>query len=148
MRIKACTWLDNLRARLDDTFDYEEVDNVTTDEGKIMRSYRSVVSKYSKDASTTYNEYFASLNIDIENDNNTENDTLVNVWTKPPKVIYRKKSSISQGDNLSSTLGAEEGQNNIIARLLKRTEALEQSQQEHRQEVKANKEIINTIRKE
>jgi hypothetical protein len=91
MRIKACTWLDNLRARLDDTFDYEEVDNVTTDEGKIMRSYRSVVSEYSEDASMTYNEYFVSLNIDIENDDNREKDTLVNVWTKQPKVIYKKK---------------------------------------------------------
>eukprot|EP00957_Ditylum_brightwellii_P207060 15351290-Ditylum_brightwellii.AAC.1 len=92
MRIKACTWLDNLRARLDETFGYEEVDNVTTDDGKIVRSYRSVVSEYSKDASTTYNEYFASLNINIKNDNNTEKDTLVNFWTKPPKVVYKKKA--------------------------------------------------------
>eukprot|EP00957_Ditylum_brightwellii_P100383 7651703-Ditylum_brightwellii.AAC.1 len=76
MRIKACTWLDNIRARLDNTFGYEEVDNVMTDEGNIVRSYRSVVSKYSEDASTTYNEYFASLNINIENDNNTEKGTL------------------------------------------------------------------------
>eukprot|EP00957_Ditylum_brightwellii_P155345 11825344-Ditylum_brightwellii.AAC.1 len=76
MRIEAFTWLDNLRARLDDTFDYKEVDNVTTDEGEIMRSYRSVVSEYSKEASMTYNEYFASLNINIENDDNTENDIL------------------------------------------------------------------------
>eukprot|EP00957_Ditylum_brightwellii_P118694 9053376-Ditylum_brightwellii.AAC.1 len=84
MRIEACIWLDNLKARLDDTFDYEEIDNVTTDEGKIMRSYRSVVSKYSKGASTAYNEYFASLNIDIENDANTENDALGNVGAKLP----------------------------------------------------------------
>eukprot|EP00957_Ditylum_brightwellii_P067477 5122031-Ditylum_brightwellii.AAC.1 len=98
-----------------------------------MQSYRSVVSEYSKDASTMYNKYFASLNIDIENDTITQNDTLKNVWAKPPKVIYGRKSSISQGDNLSSTLGAEEGQNNTIARLLKCTAALEQSQQEHRQ---------------
>eukprot|EP00957_Ditylum_brightwellii_P151309 11521838-Ditylum_brightwellii.AAC.1 len=92
MRIEACTWLDNRKARLDDTFDYKEIDNVMTDEGKIMRSYRSAVSEYSKDASTTYNKYFASLNIDIENDANTENDTLGNVWAKPPKVIYGKKA--------------------------------------------------------
>eukprot|EP00957_Ditylum_brightwellii_P079699 6059983-Ditylum_brightwellii.AAC.1 len=59
-----------------------------------------------------------------------------------------EKSSISQGDNLSSTQGAEEGQNDTIARLLKRTEVLEQSQQEHRKEAKANEEIINAIRKE
>ena len=49
---------------------------------------------------------------------------------------------------MSSTLGVEEGQNDTIARILKRTEALEQSQQEHRQEVKANKEIINMIQNE
>jgi hypothetical protein len=55
MRIKACTWLDSLKAHLDEMFDYKEVDNVTTDDGKIMQSYRSVVSEYSKDASTTYN---------------------------------------------------------------------------------------------
>eukprot|EP00957_Ditylum_brightwellii_P128899 9832627-Ditylum_brightwellii.AAC.1 len=112
MRIKACTWLDNLKACLNDTFDYEEIDNVTMDEGEIMRSYRSVVFEYSKDASTTYN------------------------------------NSIIQGDNLSSTLGAEEGQNDTIARLLKHTEALEQSQQEHRQEVKENEDIINATQKE
>ena len=47
---------------------------------------------------------------------------------------------------MSSTLGAEEGQNNTIARLLKRTAALEQSQQEHRQEVKAKEDTINAIR--
>eukprot|EP00957_Ditylum_brightwellii_P132497 10104345-Ditylum_brightwellii.AAC.1 len=85
MRIKACTWLDNLKAHLDETFDYKEVDNVTTDDGEIMRSYRSVVSEYSKDASTTYNEYFASLNINIGNDTITQNNTLDNVWAKLPK---------------------------------------------------------------
>eukprot|EP00957_Ditylum_brightwellii_P013074 987579-Ditylum_brightwellii.AAC.1 len=73
-----------------------------------MRSYRPVVSEYSEDASTTYNDYFASLNIDIENDTITQNDTLENVWAKPPKVIYVRKSTTSQGDNLSSTLGLEE----------------------------------------
>eukprot|EP00957_Ditylum_brightwellii_P161516 12297891-Ditylum_brightwellii.AAC.1 len=108
MRIEACTWLDNLKAHLDETFGYEEVDNVTMDEGKIMRIYRSVVSEYSKDASTMYNKYFASLNINIENNTITQNETLGNVWAKPPKVIYRRKNSISQGDNLSSKLGAEE----------------------------------------
>eukprot|EP00957_Ditylum_brightwellii_P019480 1469766-Ditylum_brightwellii.AAC.1 len=108
MRIKACTWLDNLKAHLDETFDYEEVDNVTTDNGKIMQSYRSEVSEYSKDASTIYTDYFVSLNIDIENDTITQNDTVENVWAKPPKVIYGRKSTTSRGDNLSSTLGAEE----------------------------------------
>eukprot|EP00957_Ditylum_brightwellii_P012712 960683-Ditylum_brightwellii.AAC.1 len=78
MRIKACTWLNNLEAHLDETFGYEEVDNVMTDEGKIMQNYRSVVSEYSEDASTTYNEYFASLNINIENNTITQNDTLGN----------------------------------------------------------------------
>eukprot|EP00957_Ditylum_brightwellii_P071393 5427889-Ditylum_brightwellii.AAC.1 len=104
MMIEACTWLDNLKPHLDKMFGYEEVDNVTTDDGKIMQSYRSVVSEYSKDASTTYNKYFASLNIDIENDTITQNDTLGNVWAKPPKVIYGRKSTTSQGNNLSSTL--------------------------------------------
>eukprot|EP00957_Ditylum_brightwellii_P171807 13079036-Ditylum_brightwellii.AAC.1 len=85
MRIEACTWLNNLKAHLDDTFGYKEVDSVTTDEGEIMQSYRSVVSKYSEDTSTTYNEYFASLNIDIENNAITQNDTLGNIWAKPPK---------------------------------------------------------------
>ena len=52
----------------------------------------SIVSEYSKDASTMYNKYFASLNINIENDANTENDNLVNVWTKSPKEIYGGKA--------------------------------------------------------
>eukprot|EP00957_Ditylum_brightwellii_P014253 1073074-Ditylum_brightwellii.AAC.1 len=142
MKIEACNWLNNLRTLLDKTFEYEEVDNLTSDESKIRRSYRSIVSKYSKDASTMYNEYFASLNINIENNTNTEKDNLVNVWTKPPKVIYGGESSVSQGDNVSFTLGAEEVQNDAIVRFLKRTEAIKQSQQEHRKEAKANEEII------
>eukprot|EP00957_Ditylum_brightwellii_P126136 9615922-Ditylum_brightwellii.AAC.1 len=93
-----------------------------------MQSYRSVVLEYSEDASTAYNEYFASLNIDIKNDTIAQNYTLDNVWAKPPKVIYRRKSTTSQGDNLSSTLGAEEGQTDTIDRLLKHTAVLDQSQ--------------------
>eukprot|EP00957_Ditylum_brightwellii_P193056 14700132-Ditylum_brightwellii.AAC.1 len=76
MRIEACNWLDNLKALLNKTFEYEEIDNVTSDESKIRKSYRSIVSEYSEDTSTTYNKYFALLNIDIENDANTEKDNL------------------------------------------------------------------------
>ena len=49
---------------------------------------------------------------------------------------------------MSSTLGAEEVQNDAIVRLLKQTEAIKQSQQEHRKEAKANKEIIKALQKE
>eukprot|EP00957_Ditylum_brightwellii_P099072 7545917-Ditylum_brightwellii.AAC.1 len=75
-RIEACNWLDNLKTLLNKTFQYEEIDNVTSDESKIRRSYRPIVSEYSKDASTTYNKYFVSLNIDIENNASTEKDNL------------------------------------------------------------------------
>eukprot|EP00957_Ditylum_brightwellii_P193370 14723562-Ditylum_brightwellii.AAC.1 len=84
-RIEACNWLNNLKTLLNDTFHFDEIDNVTSDEIKIRRSYRSIVSKYSKDPSTTYNKYFALLNIDIENNAEKERDNLENVWTKPPK---------------------------------------------------------------
>eukprot|EP00957_Ditylum_brightwellii_P083276 6331763-Ditylum_brightwellii.AAC.1 len=76
--IEACNWLNNLKTLLNNTFQFDEINNVTSDESKIRRSYRSIVSEYNEGTSTTYNEYFALLNTDIENDTNTEKDNLEN----------------------------------------------------------------------